>query len=136
DSLDWTPDSKQIVTGYDNGSWQFWNVDGTPGEVQSGHFESVMGMACRPDGKLIVSGGWDDTIRTWNPDGSPQAIYDVHAGPLYFVNWSPDGKHLATISVDRTIRIWSMDSPRVEMTVFHLDGTKVASYNAAGKRMS
>jgi hypothetical protein len=28
-----------------------------------------------------------------------------------------------------------MDPPRIEMTIFHLEGTKVVSYNAAGKIM-
>src|SRR5688572_3851775 len=59
--------------------------------IQSGHANSVNGIAFNSDGKLIASAGGERSIKVWDAGSVTQLrSLEGHAGPVYPVAFSPD----------------------------------------------
>jgi len=75
--------------------------------VQTGHANSVNGLAFSADGKLLASAGGEKTIKVWDAGtGTQLHSLEGHTGPVYTVAFSPDGKAIASGSEDGTIKLW------------------------------
>src|SRR5262249_19393215 len=66
-SAAWSPDSKLVVTGTNEGVVWLWDAStGKPGCPRfMRHQGAVYSVAFSPDGKCILSGSVDKTVRLW-----------------------------------------------------------------------
>ena len=110
DSLVISPNSKILVSGYDN-TIRLWSLpDGKHLKKLTGHDSSIESLAITPDGQILVSGSSDNTIRLWSlPDGKHLKTIEKCTGDLAitpdgkilvsgYTMWSlADGKHLKTL---------------------------------------
>ncbi|PVH67963.1 WD40 repeat-like protein, partial [Cadophora sp. DSE1049] len=135
-SVAFSPDSKQIVSGSNDGTVRRWDAatgqqllpaleshtdwvtsvafspDGKQIQLLpafEGHTRAVTSVAFSPDGKQIVSGSRDTTVRCWDAATGQQLLpaLDGHTGAVTSVAFSPDGKQIVSVStVDQTLRLW------------------------------
>jgi WD40 repeat protein len=109
-SVAFSPDSKQIVSGSDDRTIRCW--DAATGQqllpALEGHTAWVSSVAFSPDSKQIVSGSDDRTIRCWDAATGQQLLpaLEGHTESVSLVAFSPDGKQIVSGSDDRTIRRW------------------------------
>ncbi len=109
-SINFSPDSKQIVAACRTQKAQLWDVNtGNALFSLKGHSGGVMTVDFSPDGKFLASGGNDSTIKLWNrQNGSLIKTIEAHDSDVRRVKFSPDGKTLASASSDNIIKIWSI----------------------------
>jgi WD40 repeat protein len=66
-SVTFSSDGSQVVSGLDDKTVRIWNA--TTGEIEAelkGHTDSVGSVAFAQDGSRVVSGSYDNTVRIWN----------------------------------------------------------------------
>ena len=109
-SINFSPDSKQIVAACRTQKAQLWDVNtGNALFPLKGHSGGVMTVDFSPDGKFLGSGGNDSTIKLWHrQNGSLIKTIEAHDSDVRRVQFSPDGKTLASASSDNIIKIWSI----------------------------
>ena len=76
--LVFSPDGEVLVSGFDTGTIQLWNVKtGEKIAALDGHTKGVNTLAFSPDGTMLVSAATDGTILLWDWDevltGSPKS---------------------------------------------------------------
>ncbi|KAL5636343.1 hypothetical protein ACGC1H_004978 [Rhizoctonia solani] len=143
-ALSISPDEKQIVVGYPDGSLAIWDYQTgacvSPPRV--GHRDVVTCVVYSPHGNLVASSSHDATIRVWDvTKGGLQnsRILSGHSGPVHSVAFSPNSSLIASGSSDQTIHLWDPNSShpihepyvghssRVTSVAFSPDGTKLVS---------
>ena len=121
--IDWTwvatfsPDTKSVVFGDEEGRIQVWNVDtgeqdGGPLEV---HTSSIRCLSFSGDGKYLASGSRDGKIIIWGMDerGLGASPLRQHTEEVTAVSFSPSGTKLVSGSLDKTILVWNVSTGEV-----------------------
>ncbi|KAJ6568883.1 WD40 repeat-like protein, partial [Mycena capillaripes] len=141
-SVDFSPDSTQIVTSSVDRSLRLWDVrSGTLIGALEGHRAKVTSVNFSQDGTRICSGSNDKTIRVW--DASTCALvagpFHGHTGNVTSVSFSTDGTRIASGSADKTVLVWDVGTEKpvagpceghtklVASVNFSADGTRVVS---------
>jgi WD40 repeat protein len=146
--LDFSPDSRRLVTASFDGTAKVWDV--TTGKLLftlKGHSKAVWCAVFSPDGKTVATGGSDHTVRLWDAD-TGTFIREVAASEdaVLCVAFSPDGRQLAygggsgntwVRSTNNTVRIVDLDTGALRVLAghthcvsgiaFHPDGHRVAT---------
>ena len=93
-SVAFSQDGRQVVSGSDDNAVRIWNA--ATGEVEAelkGHTDSVVSVAFAQDGSQVVSGSYDNTVRIWNAaTGEVEAQLEGHMGCVKSVAFAPDGR--------------------------------------------
>jgi len=133
-SLAFFPDGTSLVSGSDDTTIKFWDVQ-TGGLVKTlhGHTSHVLSISISADCTVVASGSLDNTIRLW--DIQTEECYHViqQQDPVYHVRFSPtDPQHLISVSGDGVWH-WNMSGHQTKPThagsciAFSLDGTQFVS---------
>ena len=106
-----SPDSKTLASGGDDGTLRLWNVaTRKPIARLADNGFWVFTVAFSPDGKTLVGAGGDDESgegRLWNAEThKPIARLTDTDGDIYTVAFSSDNKTLASAGDDHTVRLW------------------------------
>ncbi|KAH8104960.1 hypothetical protein DFH11DRAFT_1324376 [Phellopilus nigrolimitatus] len=139
-SVAYSPDGQQIVSGSDNRTVRIWDAkSGQQLHELSGHTSVVTSVAYSPDGQHIVSGSSDRTVRIWDAK-SGQQLHELigHSDWVRAVAYSSDGQHIVSGADDKTVRIWdaksgqelhklSGHSSRVNSVAYSPDGQEIVS---------
>jgi WD40 repeat protein len=110
-SVVFSPDSKTIVTGNNDGIARLWDVE-TGSEIRKfvGHSDRIWTVTFSPDGKYIATANSDSTVRLWDTHtGKELRRFVGHTAGVENVVFSPDGKYILTGSDDGTARLWDVD---------------------------
>lgn len=98
-SLAFSPDSRRILGGSNNGNIYLWDIENGIPVTFRAHEDTVFAIAFSPDGTKIASGSEDFTVRIWKIDS--QEYESVSCGvQVLSIAFSPDGKYIAAVSVD------------------------------------
>lgn len=111
-SIDWKPDSRQIVSGSQDGTLRIW--DGQSGQmlriiqISQEYVSRIISAKWSPDGKFIASIGRDDrSIQIWEAaTGNLVATLFGHEDDVSAIAWKPDGTQIASSGFDNTLRFW------------------------------
>jgi len=121
-ALDFSPDSKALVTGDADGHLQM--IDLTNGNtdvnIPEAHPEGITAVAWSPTGSVIVSGsGYSGgPIRLWDAaSGKPLGAMEGHTSWTRELIFSTDGLWLYSAGADQTIRIWDVGQRRCLTTL-------------------
>jgi len=130
ESVFFSPDGKNILSGSGDNTVRIWDVDtGSCIKTLNGHKGKVNSAKFSPDGKRIVSASNDGDVRIWDVEaGTCIKVLEGHSDNVNFAEFSSDGGKIASSSWDNTIRIWD-EGERDCMRVF--DGHS-AIVNAVG----
>src|SRR6266545_807313 len=136
--VSFSPDGRRIVTVFDDGTAQIWDVEsGKPVGEPMRHEDRVVAANFSPDGQRIVTASWDKTARLWDAQsGKPMGEPMRHESLVYAASFSPDGERIVTASHDKTARVWDVQSGEpVGEPMRHESAVFAASFSADGRRI-
>jgi WD40 repeat protein len=145
--LQWSSDSKQIVTCSDDDSVQMWDAATGKQRWKYSPFLTtsyIFDVALSPDGRRVAAAGSKSLV--WILDATTGYLittFNEQAGFILGVAWSPDSKRLAIGNDDRTVDIKDVTSGKTVVTysghtgsvariAWSPDGTRIASASDDG----
>lgn len=110
--VDWSPDSKSLVTSSNDGFARVWGLDGTLRLTLSGSTDAQIRRALwSPDGRWIAGAFGDGTAQIWDAvSGQSIQVLAGHGAAVVGLAWSPDSTKLVTVSLDKTAKVWDVTS--------------------------
>ncbi len=141
-ALDYSPDGKHLVAGYNNGSVRIWDI--TTGKMErelTGHTNVVWSVAYSPSGKTIISGSADKTIKYWNAESGklirtlPKKGDTGHSAIVSYVTFNPSGIYIASGSSDKSVKFWDASTGQLLQTLSNTHSKTIAaiSYSKTGR---
>ena len=138
----WSPDATQIVTGCEDRTLRFFNVDGT-------ETNKIYGVMCeavrwRSDGEVVVAVG-RDMVRYFTPDGRELGVLPPGGARRFSqaVAWHPQNKWIASASPRNAVQLWKTDGhlgktigdakADLQLVAWKPDGSVLAAGGGAGK---
>jgi WD40 repeat protein/serine/threonine protein kinase/Flp pilus assembly protein TadD len=122
-----SPDSRRLLTGGDDGLAQVWDVSTGEQLLRLEHqAEAVHGAAFSADGRRIVTAIHRGPVRLW--DARTGEVQFTIQNPEYQfdrVALSPDGRHLVTGGTDQGARVWDAQTGRSESPFLYHAGNPV-----------
>jgi WD40 repeat protein/energy-coupling factor transporter ATP-binding protein EcfA2 len=137
-SVAFSPDGKQIVSGSDDNTIRLWDLQGNQiGQPFQGHGSAVNSVAFSPDGKQIVFGSDDKNIRLWDLQGNQIGqAFQGHWSAVNSVAFSPDGKQIVSGSDDKNIRLWDLQGNQIGQAFQgHENGVNSVAFSPDGKQI-
>jgi WD40 repeat protein len=140
-SVAFSPDSKVLATGSEDGKIKLWDV-ASGRELRTltvCEASSSVVLAFSPDGHTLASGSPKNEVKLWDiTSGRGLQAYTGHTDAVRAIAFSRDGALLASASNDQTIKLWDLRKPGEPRTftghtsgitslAFSPDGTKLAS---------
>ena len=147
-SLAFSPDGKQLASGYQYGSVRLWDVDETIAVKEGNTADSaqtirigdvaLVSLAYSPDGKRLAVGSADYRITLLDLINRKVLHSFVgHDGEVTALAFSPDGTRLASASHDRTVKVWDSSSGKKLLTLAgHSGPVEAVAYSADGKSIA
>ena len=147
-SLAFSPDGKQLASGYQYGSVRLWDLDETLAVKEINTAEpaqtirigdvALVSLAYSPDGKRLAVGSADYRITLLDLiNRKVLRSYVAHDGEVTALAFSPDGTRLASASHDRTVKVWDSSSGKELLTLAgHSGPVEAVAYSADGKSIA
>lgn len=123
--LQWTPESRRILTGSTSGEFTLWNgLTFNFETILQAHDSAVRTMQFTHSGAFLASADQSGVIKYFQPNMNNLTQWTGHREAIRGLSFSPDDNRFATASDDSTIRLWSFEEQRAERT---LTGTRPAT---------
>ena len=142
-ALDYSPDGKHLVAGYNNNLVRVWDITtGQMVRVLKGHTGVVWSVAYSPNGKMIISGSADKTVKCWNAETGelirtlPDKKGDKgHSSIVSYVTFNPNGTYIASGSADKSVKFWDSSTGMLLQTLEETHDKTIAaiSYSNSGR---
>ena len=106
-SVAFSPDGAQVVSGHIDGALKLWEVASGRLVRTLWHSKSVAAVAFSRDGSKLLSGSDDTTVKLWDAaTGQLIRTFEGHSASVRSVAFSPDEKRVISGSYDTTARVW------------------------------
>lgn len=136
-SLEVTPDSKQVVTVGVDGNLSVWSLPNLePVSTIKAHSQEIWSVSINPGGTLVLTGAEDCTAKLWYyPSLELKKEIKYHSYPIEYVRFSRDGSKFLLASADGTISVWKTGQLNEPAAVLkgHLGSVLVAVFSADGQ---
>src|SRR5579859_1060529 len=105
-SLSWSPDSKSIASGDNQGNLHIWDTNTAEKRFSLKRLNALNVVAWSPDGAWIAFGGDGGTVEIMNVATGVNPAICRGTSAVLVAAWSPDSKSLATLDLEENVRIW------------------------------
>ncbi len=115
--LVFTPESRFMISGGQDGDVHIWDVDsGTLLNTLSGHTSAILLLWVSHDGRYLVTGANDGTIRVWQMHGGVLLRTLDHTENVHSLAMSSDGRQLVAGTLEGEIYVWDfpLGSPWID----------------------
>ena len=137
--LQFTPDSKTLVSADSDGVLRIWDArTGTIRRAFKAHRGSIDALAVSSDGTRLASAGPDRELRVWATQPCKAVLtLKGHAAKVAALAFSPDSKLLASASFDKSVRICEAATGKVIHTLKgHTRPVARVLFDPTGKRLA
>jgi WD40 repeat protein len=128
-----SPDSKYILTGSEDGIARLWDLQGNLLQDFTGHEMRITCAAFSPDGEYVLTGSEDKTARLWHLKGSELRAFRGHEEWVHSAAFSPDGQSILTGSRDKTARLWDWQGNILQVFAGHNGDMLSVAFSPDGK---
>ncbi len=124
-SVDFSPDSRLLVSGSLDTTVRVWAVDTgipVPGFGDARHEKGVTAVCFNPNGETILSAGMDNVLRLWlATSGEPVPGFSGkgHDNSVTVVSFSSDGSDILSGGGDDRLHLWDAATGQVKATLSH-----------------
>ena len=115
--LVFTPESRFMISGGQDGDVNIWDVDsGMLLNTLSGHTSAILLLWVSHDGRYLVTGANDGTIRVWQMHGGVLLRTLDHTENVHSLAMSSDGRQLVAGTLEGSIFVWDfpLGSPWID----------------------
>lgn len=107
-SIEFSPDSKQVITATANNAARLWQVETGQELRQFQHSSLVYSAVFSPDGSRVLTTSVDRTARIWDAaSGAALAEPMLHEGRVLHGEFSRDGMKVLTAGwEDKSVKLW------------------------------
>jgi len=112
-SLNFSPDSRQLISSGWSTDVSIWPVDGisSPQMIPNAPLH-VWSSIFSKDGRVIVTTSSDQTVRVYDAETFElKTVLHGHDSEVWCAAFSPDGQILATGGKDQAVLLWSLPPP-------------------------
>lgn len=122
-SVCFSPDSRLVAAGYDDGRVRLWNAaTGAELHMFRLHAGAVRSLSFTQDGQRVVSGSEDETARIWEPEtGLVLRTLEGYGKTASSVAFDPLGRRLAVAAGKVYLHDSTILTPDEKMGQFHVD---------------
>lgn len=142
-SAAFSPNSKLLVTGHNDGQVAVWDIENDSTEpIWSDrlHQLAVRCVAFSPSGDQLATAGSDGVVKlcdSMNPAQNVVFTLEGHTEEIWSVAFSPKSNHVASGSMDNTIRIWDTKSGDLVKSISaHTDEVRAVEYSPEGSLLA
>lgn len=120
-SIDFSPDGQNIVTGGHNRKAIIWNIEKANKVDEFEHKEIVYSVSFSPDGEYLATGTiiWGQSkgkVIIWNVKNGTKLWQFEHQDQVNNVKFSPDGKYFAS-RAGKKITIWNIIASKKKLII-------------------
>jgi len=126
--LVFTPESRFMISGGQDGDVHIWDVDsGTLLNTLSGHTSAILLLWVSHDGRYLVTGANDCTIRVWQMHGGVLLRTLDHTDNVHSLAMSCDGRQLVAGTLEGELFVWDfpLGSPWIDKIAPRTEEEKV-----------
>ncbi|MEI7725119.1 MAG: DUF4365 domain-containing protein [Bacteroidota bacterium] len=143
--IDFSHDSKRIVTSGIDRSVRMWNVCRTIQEkktnrnaiIYGGHYGAVWDVSCSPIDDVFVSASDDMNVRVWKCGQESPIVSLRHQQQVWGVSYGLDGKIIASCSSDGKITLWDTISwKKIGECIGHFRAILTVCFSPDGKYLA
>ena len=140
EALDFTADSKMLVSGSTDGAAIVWDAEtGNPLFTVPGHTGSVKALGFLEDDKTLISASSDGTLRTWETGTDNQQLIPMkHKRSIFCMAFSADHKTVAIGGVGNDVHLWNIDTKNFVATfeTGHKDAVDTLAFSPDDKTLA
>ena len=135
-SVVFSPDTKSVVFGDNQGSIEVWDVETGKRDDQplEGHTGSIYCLSFSSVGKYLASGSKDRTIIVWDMDKreAKTGALRGHTEDVTAVDFSPNGNTIISGSLDKSICAWDLNSGEMLRKIICENEVRTVTYSPDG----
>ncbi len=137
-AISYSPDSKLIASGSNDGKIQIWQSDGTLLKNIATHGERVNSIDFSPNGQSIVSASDEKTIELRKLDGTLTKTFDEHTKEVNDAKFTPKGNLIVSASDDGTVKLWKPNGTTSVKTLKYYENysAKNINFSSDGKLLA
>lgn len=111
-SIQMTPDGRFAVSGGDDKTVRFWDLQGGNClQTLKGHIAGVTSVAISTDARIAISGGKDNQVIVWDLQaGNLKQMLSQHRETVWSVALTERGDYAVSGSYDYSMRFWNLKS--------------------------
>ncbi|MGI0486563.1 AAA-like domain-containing protein [Pantanalinema rosaneae CENA516] len=140
-SIDFSPDSEQILTASDlESTAHLWNINGSLirkfNRPYRKNVSEIYSVAFSPDGRWVVTGSANGAVHLWYLNGEVKKEFMAHQSWINAVVFSPDSKQIATAASDGKVRLWTLEGSLIQKFQGHGGGVRSVNFSPDGQMVA
>lgn len=117
--IQFTPDSKVLVTGSYKGTVKLWDIESRKIIKKLTANPQISTVECHPDGSTILTTS-GNIASLWDAHkGTPIRDFKEHRMRLYKAIFALEGKRVITIAVNGIVQLWNTETAELLLTLPH-----------------
>lgn len=136
-TLDFSPDNKTLVVGFQSGDVKFWNLQTNSFRGQLSPLEgTVWAVQFSPNGESVLTASSDSQVIIWDTDTYSKQKTLPQTTAVKSAAFSPDGNKVATGDMASTLWLWNLKTDVPFQIKAHRGEINAVAFSPDGKLLA